>query len=132
MDRVHFHGYMPYQKALEFLSESSIGFAPYAANLDPEHYLRYCDPSKVKAYMACGCTVIIRNVPELAQLIAEKRAGWVYETKEDLQKILQEVFSEPGKIEALRQNAFALAEQFDNRRVFERAFDTTFKRWEWS
>lgn len=129
-ERVHFHGYMPYNKALEFLSNSSVGFAPYAANLDEQHYLRYCDPSKVKAYMACGCSVIIRRVPELAQLIEDKQAGWVYETKEDLKVVLKEVLSSPDKMAERREKALALAKQFENRTVFEKAFIETFQRWE--
>ncbi len=128
--RVHFHGYMPYNKALEFLAQSSVGFAPYAAQLDPEHYLRYCDPSKVKAYMACGCSVIIRRVPQLAQLIEEKEAGWVYDTKEELQDILKEVLSSPKSVTQKRERALTLAKQFENSSVFEQAFAKTFERWE--
>lgn len=130
IERVHFHGYMPYDKALAFLAKSSIGFAPYAASLDSEHYLRYCDPSKVKAYMACGAAVIVRNVPELAGKIAEKEAGWVYETKEDLQQALQDVLSQPEKVEAARRNALSFSKEFDNRKVFQKAFETTFQRWD--
>jgi len=129
VERVHFHGYMPYDKALAFLAQSSIGFAPYAADLDSEHYLRYCDPSKVKAYMACGCTVIVRNVPELAGKIAAKGAGWVYETKEELQQALHDVLSQPEKVEAARRNALAFSREFENRAVFQKAFEETFKRW---
>lgn len=130
-DKINFLGYKPYDEALAFLSRSSIGFAPYAADLEPEHYLRYCDPSKVKAYMACGCSVIIRNIPELAQLIAERKAGWVYETKEDLKAILQEVFSNKDKVEQYRKNALECAAQFDNNKVFDQSFSETFQRLGW-
>jgi len=130
-DKITFLGYKPYDEALTFLSKSSIGFAPYAANLESEHYLRYCDPSKVKAYMACGCSVIIRNIPEIAQLIAQRNAGWVYESKEDLKAIFQEVFSNQDKVDQFRKNAQELVAQFDNTKVFDRSFSETFQRLGW-
>jgi len=79
--------------------------------------------------MACGCTVIVRNVPELAGKIAAKGAGWVYETKEELQQALHDVLSQPEKVEAARRNALAFSREFENRAVFQKAFEETFKRW---
>lgn len=120
---VQFLGYRPYEEALRHVAQASVGFSPYSPTAPEAPYLYFCDPSKVKAYLACGCPVIIYDLPEIAQVIAREEAGLVYRTREELIEAVVRVLTDDLLLARHRANAVRLAAQFDQTQVFQRVLD---------
>ena len=68
-----FFGYTNHDFTLQLLPMCGVGLAPYV-NEDKGTF-RFCDPLKVKDYLACGLPIIITKVPTCAYEIEEKRLG---------------------------------------------------------
>lgn len=120
---VQFLGYRPYEEALRHVAQACVGFAPYSPTAPEAPYLYFCDPSKVKAYLACGCPVVIYDLPEIAQAIARAGAGLAYRTPEELVRAVTMLLGDPGALAEARTRALALSTQFDQARVFQQALD---------
>ena len=73
-DRVSFTGFVSSdEEVYRILSGCGLALATYPP--DDATYKRYCDPGKVKIYLACGLPVLITNVPAVACEIAARGAG---------------------------------------------------------
>jgi glycosyltransferase involved in cell wall biosynthesis len=68
-----FYGYTNHCLTYQLLPICGVGLAPYV-NEDKGTF-RFCDPLKVKDYLACGLPIIITKVPACAYEIEEKRLG---------------------------------------------------------
>ncbi len=119
---VEFLCYMAYEGAINFIARCSLGFSPYPSHLDNVSHLAYCDPSKVKTYLACGCPVVIRDVPDIAQKIQARKAGMVYHNSSELEEVFLTLLANSKLLQQYSQNAQYLAKEYDNIRVFDRAF----------
>ena len=118
---VCFLGYRPYGEALHEIAQACVGLSPYAPTAPEAPYLYYCDPSKVKAYLACGCPIVIYDLPEVARTVAQAGAGIVYRTRDALVAAIVALLRDERVLAQYRANALQLAAQFDQTRVFQRA-----------
>jgi glycosyltransferase involved in cell wall biosynthesis len=121
-DAVRFHGFIEeHTRAEELLMECGVGVALYGRGAGDYSFCG--DPGKPKVYLACGLPVIISDVPEVAGLIAERRAGVAvpYDATA-LEAALATIQSEHA---VFRANALALARDFEWSHVFARAWRET-------
>lgn len=118
---VQFLGYQPYGDALRQVAQASVGFAPYSPTAPEAPYLYFCDPSKVKAYLACGCPVIIYDLPEIAQMMVRAGAGIAYRTQEELVQATVTLLGNADLLAQYRARALEFSAQFDQAQVFQHA-----------
>lgn len=116
-ERVFFLGKMSNEEVLKKILEFEVGLAPYTAD---EDYVYYCDPVKVKEYLAAGCPVVVSKVVWIAKEIERRHCGVAVESFE------RELASAVKKIEKeflkMSQNARNFASQFDWFAIYKEAF----------
>lgn len=121
-DRVRFTGFISSdEEVYRILSECGLALATYP----PEDgtYKRYCDPGKVKIYLACGLPVLITDVPAVAREIAERGAGAIVEyDAKNLAEAVTGILLDPAEHEVMREKALALAAEYDWDAIWERTF----------
>lgn len=119
--KVNFLGFKPHSEVIAYLKKfSGFGLAPYLLEENGPDWVKYCDPVKVKEYLACLVPIIISNVPEIAMVIKERKMGFVYSNSHSLKETI-------GKISKLRkssydqmlENIFNFRKNFDLRLVYE-------------
>ncbi len=118
-DQITFAGRVDHPTVLQNLAQYTIGIALY--NQD-QGYTHYCDPLKVKEYLAAGLPVIMTDVPELAELVKEHQVGVVISQLTQLPAALKTALDEAP---AMAKRALALRDQFDWQQIFTTAFDLT-------
>jgi len=119
---VRFTGFIASDREIyRILNGCGLALATYPP--DGDTYKRYCDPGKVKIYLACGLPVIITDVPAVAGEIAEKNVGRIvqYTPKSLAEKIIG-IFSNPDKYELMREQALTLAAEYTWNSIWERTF----------
>lgn len=88
-ERVKFLGIKEHNEVIEYLKNfSGFGIAPYKIKSD---WVWYCDPVKIKEYLACLVPVIISDVPEIAETIKCQNLGFVYNNADKLKNILKKI-----------------------------------------
>lgn len=88
-DKVVFLGRFDHDQVIEYLKNfSGFALAPYNSESD---WTFYCDPVKAKEYLACGIPVIISAIPEISEMIARHKLGFVYIDIARLKDILSEI-----------------------------------------
>lgn len=125
---IHFCGFVVDDKEVErILSRCAVGLAPYPE--DVIGYKQFCDPAKVKIYMACGLPVIITRVPLIARDIERRRAGTViqYKKKQLVRSVVRSL-SDDEFYMMCREEAIEFASKFEWENVFSEALDSTFGR----
>ncbi|PKO07315.1 MAG: glycosyltransferase WbuB [Chloroflexi bacterium HGW-Chloroflexi-3] len=87
MKNVHWHGRIPYQKALELSHESDVLIATYDPSI-PNH--RYSSPNKVFEAMMLGKPIIVAKNTNMDLIIEKANCGIIvkYGVIEDLEKAL--------------------------------------------
>jgi len=119
---VRFHGFIEeHARAEELLMACGVGVALYGRGAGD--YSACGDPGKPKVYLACGLPVIISDVPEVAGLIAERRAGLA--VPYDAAALEAALVTIENEHAVFRANALALARDFEWSRVFARAWRAT-------
>lgn len=68
-----FFGYTRHDWTLFYLPSCGVALAPYVD--EAEGTFKYCEPLKVKDYLACGLPIIITKVPDFANEIEMKTLG---------------------------------------------------------
>jgi glycosyltransferase involved in cell wall biosynthesis len=116
---VEFLGYMDHDEVLKLLPTFDIGLAPYTYYDD---YVKFCDPVKVKEYLACGCAVIISNIPEIALEVSSQHAGLVYANTEELKNSILFLLKDDTALNEFRRNAIGLSKRYDWTNIFDRSF----------
>lgn len=122
---VEFKGFLKDQEDVEkLLCESAIGVAPYVP--DERNYAYFTDPGKPKLYLGCGLPVIITKVPEIAEVIQKKKAGFAisYSTKEFSNKALL-LLTKNNLYSEYRSNAIKLSKSYDTNNLINNAFAKT-------
>lgn len=114
-----FFGLRDNKEVLKILSSGGIGLAPYALT---ESWTKYCDPVKVKEYLACGCPIIISDVPEISKEIEVNKVGLVYHDMEELKKSILIFTINPNIFMQYRMNAINLSKVYDWQNIFDDAF----------
>lgn len=115
-DRVHFVGEKSNKHVLRSLVNYQAGVALYQPS---QSYVYYSDPLKIKEYLAAGLPVIITDVPEIADVIANYRAGVVIRKQSELVKAIKIIAKSSP---TMSQQACQLAKQFDWHTLFAAAF----------
>ena len=120
-DKIKFVGWLPNQKVLEKMVKYDVGVALYN---EADSYTKYCDPLKVKEYLACGLAVLMTNVPYITNFIRQKKLGLVIKPKNQraLQQALTEIMINRKELRAWQKNARCLAKDFDWQIIFDSVF----------
>jgi glycosyltransferase involved in cell wall biosynthesis len=121
-DHVLFTGFVASdEEVYRILSCCGLGLATYPP--DDTTYKRYCDPGKVKIYLACGLPVLITDVPAVAREIASRGAGKIVEySAESLAETVTRILLNPSEQESMREKALTLAAEYDWDAIWERTF----------
>ncbi|MHB9028914.1 MAG: glycosyltransferase [Candidatus Latescibacterota bacterium] len=121
-ERVRFTGFIASDREIyRILKRCGLALATYPP--DDNSYKRYCDPGKVKIYLACGLPVLITDVPAVARKIAERNAGRIVEhSPESLAGTIIDTFRRPGEHARMREQAQALADEYTWHAIWERTF----------
>ncbi|MBZ9578208.1 glycosyltransferase family 4 protein [Patescibacteria group bacterium] len=122
---IYFKGFIKDDRKMEeILASCAIGVAPYPPL---EHGCKqFCDPGKIKIYMACGLPVIITNVPNVAKDIKEKAAGIVIDyNKIQLIDAVAKLFIDDENYKRSRKNAISFASYFDWNYIFNFALSSS-------
>ncbi|MBA7482106.1 hypothetical protein ES707_17587 [subsurface metagenome] len=91
---------------------------------DDSTYKRYCDPGKVKIYLACGLPVLITDVPAVAREIDRRNAGIIVEyDPSDLADAVCGLFADEQGYERLRERAVAIAADYSWDEIWKRTFE---------
>jgi len=86
LDKCTFLGFIAYAGIHDTLRHMHVGFAPYSSEPD---YNFYCDPVKVKDYLASGVFSIVSNVPWIGQSLERLGIGCVYGTTNELKEAIE-------------------------------------------
>ncbi len=124
-DCVTFMGFIQDDSEIErILTRAAIGVAPYREDKDSFKY--YCDPSKIKSYLASGLPAIITRVPPVAQVIHNTKAGIAisYDASELADSIIR-LLTQDDLYCQYRANAIQFAAQYSWDLVFDAAFSQT-------
>lgn len=122
---VEFVGFVKNHVALErILCKSAIGIAPYVPTSN--NYTFFTDPGKPKLYLGCGLPIVITDVPAIAKVIQEKKAGLIvrYET-ESIAKALTTLLTNNKLYGEYRKNAIELSKNYDTNSLINKALSLT-------
>lgn len=88
-------------------------------------YKSYSDPGKVKMYLACGLPVLITDVPPIARIIQERKAGVIVEyNPSNLAQAVITIINDSERFRLMREQAIALAAEFDWNTIWDRTFES--------
>ncbi|KKQ75910.1 MAG: hypothetical protein US96_C0002G0023 [Candidatus Woesebacteria bacterium GW2011_GWB1_38_5b] len=116
--QVSFLGYVDPATQSRLLLSSWIGLATFDPQLDTFSY--YADPGKIKTYLGHGLPVVLTDVPYIAQVVNQKKAGKMikYDPRDFADAIIG-LISNPALLRQYSQNARSLAESFDWNRTLD-------------
>ncbi|PJE70160.1 hypothetical protein COU97_01190 [Candidatus Shapirobacteria bacterium CG10_big_fil_rev_8_21_14_0_10_48_15] len=119
--KINFLGHLPNQTVLEKMVKYDVGIALYN---EAESYTRYCDPVKVKEYLAGGLAVLMTDVPYVAQLIRRQNLGLVIKPGDAaaLRQAFAKLLTCPKNLAVWQRNARETAPAFDWTVIFDQAF----------
>lgn len=121
-DRIEFKGLLSHDDVLKFLSTfNGFGIAGYRLTSD---WVYYCDPVKVKEYLAFKIPVLIADVPEVAEYIEKNQLGYKYGSVLDLEMIMDKInrMSETDYA-GLQSNIAAKQFDYDLETIYDKAFE---------
>jgi glycosyltransferase involved in cell wall biosynthesis len=103
-DAVRFHGFLPYEEALNIVARSHVGLVPHLA-------VESCNttvPNKLFDYMSHGLPVITSDMKPAARIVRESRSGAVFRSDdaEDLAESVQ-ALGDPARRREFGQNGRA-------------------------
>jgi glycosyltransferase involved in cell wall biosynthesis len=123
-NHVFFLGSMTNENILKEIVKYGIGLAPYTSS---EDYNFYCNPVKVKEYLAAGCPVIITDVPDISLDVKKYELGFVIKEKDFQGEFIQcaiKILRNSELYERYRRNALEYASKYD----WDMIYDQSFKR----
>ena len=119
---IKFRGYMNPSEFIPFMQKCGIALAPYLDN--PNSITYYCDPTKVKEYLAAGLPVITTNVPWIATDIEKVPMGIVVNyNKEELISAIEKLVSNSEFWKTCRNNALGYMEKMDWESIYKEALN---------
>lgn len=124
-DKVEFKGVVTNREYLEkLLSTCALGVAPYEPS--PDNHTYFADPTKPKDYMAFGLPTIITKVPQIAQEIDNRKAGFAIDyNKEEFVKAVVRLLIDDKLYKEFRENVFNLAREYSWDKIFDEAISQT-------
>lgn len=116
---VEFLGKLNHTQVIKILPKYKIGVALYT--MDEAHNY-YCDPIKVKEFLACGLPVIVSDIPEVAIQVTREKAGFAVNLREDFKNAILKLLTDGKLYKQYRENGLKLARKYDWDEIFEKAF----------
>jgi glycosyltransferase involved in cell wall biosynthesis len=74
-DSVNFTGYLSEEAISAFLTNSTLGVAPYI--IESKSYSNFADPGKIKLYLRHGLPIVTTNVAPIAEDIEGRKCGLI-------------------------------------------------------
>jgi glycosyltransferase involved in cell wall biosynthesis len=121
-NKIQFLGEKTNEETLTVVSKCDIGVALYTKN---DSYTYYCDPMKVKEYLACGCAVIVSNLPEIALEIKRKKLGVMINDFSQLSEAIL-LLAKEKNLAQMQERARKAVQKYS----WEQIFATAFKKME--
>jgi len=112
-------GKLSNKQVLHILSRGGIGLAPYTLY---SRWVYYCDPIKVKEYLACGLPVIISNVVEVAENVKRYNCGLIYQNMRSLVESIKKLTTDHKMYKYMSKNTFDIANSFDYEKNYTELF----------
>lgn len=94
----------------KLLSQGGIGLAPYTLGAE---WVKYCDPTKIKEYLACGCPVIVSSVVECSAMIEKENVGISYSTSDELIHAILSLSNNKQLFNRLSKNTLQVSKRYD-------------------
>jgi glycosyltransferase involved in cell wall biosynthesis len=116
-ERVFLLGKISNEEVLKKIAEFEIGLAPYTTN---EDYIHYCDPVKVKEYLAAGCPVVVSRAVWVAEEIERQNCGVAVKNFAD--ELPAAVKTINQNYQEMSRNAKKFAAQFDWDNIYAQTF----------
>jgi glycosyltransferase involved in cell wall biosynthesis len=115
-------GRMSHKEIYKEMKKSQVGIALYTRN---EEWTYYCDPMKVRDYLACGLPVIMTDVPGLANDITKYHLGRVIKKIDvkELEKVIMFLLKSKAKYKAMHENALRYAQRYDLETIYFDIFE---------
>lgn len=111
------------------LRKAAVGIAMFEPVEDSFEY--YSDAGKPKVYLAAGLPVVITKVPEIADEIDAKKAGFAIPyRKEELSKAIITLLKNDKLYEEYRQNAIELSKKYIWDSLFYETFSQTLEHFQ--
>lgn len=122
-ERVKFLGRKSHNEVLKYLVDfRGFGVAPYNRISD---WTYYCDPVKIKEYLAFGIPIIISDVPEISERIKNEKLGYVFKNKEELRTILKQIKMLKGNYyQEMVKRISKIRINFDLNKIYKNMVDT--------
>lgn len=120
-DQIILKDRMEHKEVYRELQKSRAGVAFYNRE---EDWTYFCDPMKVRDYLACGLPVIMNDVPYIATDIEKFSLGVVIKEmkKNVLAQSLEKILGDKNMYKSYRQNAFRYAQEYDLEKILENTF----------
>lgn len=110
---VKFYGALSHDDMFSVLVKSAVGIAVYEES-DEKHFRYFSDSMRTRDYLAAGLPVFFSGPSSIGFEILERNAGRIIKLKKKVIVIaLQEVLTKPALYRKLRNNALALAKEYD-------------------
>lgn len=120
-EKIEFTGWLPYEKAIERTKKCGIGIAFYS---NEASWTKYCDPVKVRDYLACGLPVVMNDIPAVSEEIKEYGAGKVVDNKsEEIAKAVETIYESDDKYNEFSRKALVLAKERSSEKTLDAAFE---------
>ncbi len=124
-NQVKFMGRREHSEILSKYADYDVGIALYT--LDAQ-FNYYCDPVKVKEYLAAGLVTIVSDVPYIAEFIEKHRLGYkTSNSVEDIDKTLEIALDKKSILE-VRKNVEKCDFDFDWDTLFSRNYSYILER----
>lgn len=90
-EQVRLLGYMQNEDLLNKICDYDVGVALYDMS---DEFNYYCDPVKVKEYLASGLIPLTSSVPWIGKFLVDNKIGFIADNSNDIAKILNELKNE--------------------------------------
>ena len=109
---VSFTGYIDSKSQSRLFAKAWIGLATFDPQLDTFSY--YADPGKIKLYLGHGLPVLLTDVPYIAKIVHQAKAGRIVKYDEqDFATAAIELLSNSQRYRQYSENALKLATNYD-------------------
>jgi glycosyltransferase involved in cell wall biosynthesis len=116
---VTFKGDVSNNFILDNLHKYDIGIATYTTDDD---FNKYCDPVKVKEYMAADLPIIISDVPSVASFISNNHIGILVDNSSASISEALRILSSKNVVHTMRENYRTLQLKLDWEYIFEKNY----------
>jgi len=115
--RILLYNNLERKEIFTILSKGGVGIAPYILHDD---WVYYCDPIKIKEYLAFGCPVVTTDVIEISKTLEQKKCGIISgDSKDTIDKAI-EILSNRKLHLKMSINAIRFSKKYNNVAMFKK------------